>query len=86
MIIKNQRGIATMIFATRSEYFKTALNTAVGDKKRVIDVQECSAQVIIATFATYILAELIYILWGGILCMRMPRSLLLHLLLTFWQN
>ena len=42
-----------MIVATRSEYFKTALSTAVGDHKRVINVQECSAQVIITTFATF---------------------------------
>ena len=51
---KHQRGIAvTMIVSTRSEYFNTALSTAVGNQKRVIDVQECSAQVIIATFATF---------------------------------
>ena len=48
-----QRGIVTMIEPTRSEYFKTALRTAVGDQKRVIDVQECSAQVIMTTFATF---------------------------------
>ena len=53
IIIKNQRGIIMMIVSTRSEYFKTALSTAVGEQKRVIDVQECSAQVIIATFATF---------------------------------
>ena len=42
-----------MIVPTRSEYFKTALSTAVGDQKRVIDVQEFSAQVIMTTFAAF---------------------------------
>ena len=35
-----------IIVPTRSEYFKTALNTAVGDQKKVVDVQECSPAVL----------------------------------------
>ena len=30
----------------RSVYFKTALNTAVGENRKVVDVQECSAHVL----------------------------------------
>ena len=31
---------------TRSEYFKTALSTAVGNQEKVIEVEECSPQVL----------------------------------------
>ena len=42
----NIKALDKIIVPTRSEYFKTALNTAVGDQKKVVDVQECSPAVL----------------------------------------
>ena len=42
----NIKALDKIIVPTRSEYFKTALSTAVGDQKKVVDVQECSPAVL----------------------------------------
>ena len=45
----------TYLICRRSEYFKTAIDTAVGEKKKLIDVKECTH---------YVLAIIIDFIYG----------------------
>ena len=40
------------LFLVRSDYFKTALNTAVGGPESTIEVEECSFKVLSAIIGT----------------------------------
>ena len=49
----NTLSMITTIFL-RSEYFKTALDTAVGEKKEFMEVKECPHPVLYSIFGTEI--------------------------------